>query len=55
MAHPTKNSMMFHLFLLLMLLLILIGVGLMVYGSMHNALPTPTLPGNFNLARLLHV
>lgn len=54
MANPTKSSMLFHMFLMLMVLLLLIGAGMMVYGIAHNTPVAPTLPGNFNLARLPH-
>ena len=44
-------------FIAVMALLIVIGVILMIYGSLHNGIPAPTLPGNLltaPAARLYH-
>lgn len=44
MAAKKPLSPMFILFLSAMLLLIGVGVFLLIYGSMHNLPPTPSLP-----------
>ena len=46
-----KPSKMFIVFIVLMVLIILCGVFMMVYGSMHNGLPAPRLPGTPHFAR----
>ena len=51
-VHPLYTA-----FIAVMVLLIVIGVILMIYGSLHNGVPVPTLPGNLltaPAARLYH-
>lgn len=43
-AKPRKHPL-YILFLLLMALLCAAGIGLMIYGSLHNGIPMPKLPG----------
>lgn len=50
MAKRKHVSWGFVLFIVLMLLMIAIGVFLMVYGSMHNDLALPRLPGDSLIA-----
>lgn len=50
-AHPLYIA-----FLAVMVLLLLTGLFLLVYGSMHNGVPMPSLPGDLMraLAARLH-
>jgi len=53
MSKKTRLSPGYILFIILMLLLIAAGGFLFAYGSAHNGLPLPTLPGDAMFARLL--
>ena len=44
-------------FLAVMVLMLLIGLFLLIYGSLHNGIPMPSLPGDLlraQAARLFH-
>lgn len=57
MAKKEHSSRLFPAFVAVMLAVIVIGLFMMVYGSLHNGLPVPALPGASPLAqagRCLH-
>lgn len=54
MAHRSRPSRLFIVFIAAMCLLIALGVFLLIYGSLHNVLPTPRLPGGGLFARVTH-
>ena len=45
MAATSRRHPLYILFLLLMALLCAAGVALVIYGSAHNGVPAPKLPG----------
>lgn len=46
MSRKERVSLLYIAFLALMVLVILAGVFMMIYGSMHNGIPMPSLPGD---------
>lgn len=52
MTQGNRPSRLFIAFMAAMCLLIAVGVFLLVYGSIHNVLPTPRLPGGGLFARV---
>lgn len=52
MARNARPSLPFILFLAAMGLIIAVGLFMLVYGSVHNVLPAPSLPGGGLFARL---
>ena len=45
MAASSRRHPLYVLFLLLMALMCAAGVALVIYGSLHNGIPMPKLPG----------
>lgn len=45
MAATRRRHPLYVLFLMLMVLLCAVGVALLIYGSLHNGIPMPKLPG----------
>jgi len=54
MAKKPGLSPSFIVFIALMLLLVAIGLCLMIYGSAHNGIPLPSVPGDALFARGPH-
>ena len=53
MTRKARRSPHYTAFIVIMIVIILIGLFMMVYGSLHNGLPAPTLPGASPLSRAL--
>jgi len=51
MARKAHRSPLYTAFMIVMIAIILIGLFLLIYGSLHNGLPVPTLPGASPLSR----
>lgn len=46
MAKKKSTHPLYIAFLAVMVLILVIGLFLLIYGSMHNGLPVPSLPGD---------
>jgi len=57
MAIKEPRHPLYIAFLAVMVLMLLIGLFLLIYGSLHNGIPMPSLPGDLlraQAARLFH-
>lgn len=53
MTKKKRVSTLYIVFLAIMILMLISGGFMMVYGSLHNGLPMPSLPGDARFARVL--